>query len=163
MPEVRLIDDKGEQVGITPIKEALAKAENVGLDLIEISPNAKPPVCKILDYDKYRYAEHKRQAEALKKQRKNKTSLKELKYSVRIEEADYQVRLRNLIRFLEHGDKVKVSLRFRGREMAHQELGAQILERIITDAEPYGDVDSKPKLEGRQMVMIISPTKKTKE
>lgn len=86
-----------------------------------------------------------------------------MKYSVRIEEADYQVRLRNLIRFLEHGDKVKVSLRFRGREMAHQELGAQILERIITDAEPYGDVDSKPKLEGRQMVMIISPTKKTKE
>ena len=136
-------------------------AEDAGLDLVEISPNAKPPVCKILDFDKYRYEEHKRKAEALKKQRKNKTSLKELKYSVRIEEADYQVRLRNLIRFLESGDKVKVSLRFRGREMAHQQLGSQMMDRIIADAEPYGDVDSRPKLEGRQMVMIISPTKKT--
>ena len=133
-------------------------AEEAGLDLVEISPNAKPPVCKILNYDKYRYEQRKRTMAGRKNQKK--TQIKELKYSVRIEEGDYQVRLRNLIRFLGHGDKVKISLRFRGREMAHQQLGVQLLERIQLDVEPYADVESKPKLEGRQMIMLVSPKKK---
>lgn len=136
-------------------------AQLAGLDLVEVSPTAEPPVCKILDFDKYRYDQRKKTAVSKKKQKQSQ--IKELKYSVRIEEADYQVRLRNLIRFLESGDKVKVTLRFRGREMVHQELGIQLLERLQADAEPYGEVESKPKLEGRQFVMLIGPKKSVKQ
>lgn len=145
-------------MGIKPLKEALAMAEAARMDLAEISPNAKPPVCKILNFDKYRYEQRKRTMAAKKNQKQSQ--LKELKYSVRIEEGDYQVRLRNLIRFLGNGDKVKISLRFRGREMAHQQLGVQLLERIQLDVAPYGDVENRPKLEGRQMIMLVSPKKK---
>jgi len=156
-PQVRLIDENGEQQGIKPMREALSMARAVSLDLVEVSPTAQPPVCKILDFDKFRYDQRKREAVAKKKQKQSQ--VKELKYSVRIEEADYQVRLRNLIRFLESGDKVKVTLRFRGREMVHQELGVELLERLQTDVELYGEVESKPKLEGRQFVMLIGPKK----
>ena len=160
-PQVRLIDEHGEQHGVKSVREAMAMAQLAGLDLVEVSPTADPPVCKILDFDKYRYDQRKKTAVAKKKQKQSQ--IKELKYSVRIEEADYQVRLRNLLRFLESGDKVKVTLRFRGREMVHQELGIQLLERLQTDVEPFGEVESKPKLEGRQFVMLIGPKKSVKQ
>ncbi len=136
-------------------------ASAASLDLVEVSPTAQPPVCKILDFDKYRYDQRKREAVAKKKQKQ--IQIKELKYSVRIEEADYQVRLRNLLRFLESGDKVKVTLRFRGREMMHQDLGIELLDRLQKDVELYGEVESKPKLEGRQIVMLIGPKKAVKQ
>lgn len=158
VPEVRLIDEKGEQRGVMPTADALAAAKTAGLDLVEVSPNAEPPVCRILDYGKYQFEQGKKKSQAKKKQKKTQT--KELKYSVRIEEGDYQVRLRNMIRFLDQGDKVKVSLRFRGREMAHQDLGLRLLERIQIDIEPYGDVEQKPKLDGRQVMMLVVPKKR---
>lgn len=154
-PEVRLIDVEGEQLGIVKIQEALRQAEEVDLDLVEISPNAKPPVCRLMDYGKFRYQEQKRQQEARAKQKV--IQLKEVKFRPATDEGDFQVKLRNVKRFLTDGDKVKVSLRFRGREMAHQELGLQMLHRVRDEVVDLGTPESMPKLEGRQMVMILSP------
>jgi len=152
-----LIGTDGEQVGIVDIEVALKTAEDAGLDLVEIVPNADPPVCRVMDHGKYRYEHSKQKQQAKKKQKK--TTVKEIKFRPGTEEADYQVKLRNLIRFLNDGDKTKVTLRFRGREMAHQELGAKLLERVEADLEEYGKVEQYPKLEGRQMVMVLAPLK----
>ena len=146
-----------DQVGIVDIELARQKAVEAGLDLVEIVPNADPPVCRIMDHGKYRYEHSKQKQQAKKKQKK--TTVKEIKFRPGTEEADYQVKLRNLIRFLSDGDKTKVTLRFRGREMAHQELGAKLLERVEADLEEYGKVEQYPKLEGRQMVMVLAPLK----
>lgn len=158
VPEVRLIDAEGQQVGIISTREALRAAEESGLDLVEISPTAKPPVCRIMDYGKYLFEVSKKQAEARKKQKQ--IQVKELKFRPTTEEGDYQVKLRNLIRFLEHGDKVKITLRFRGREVAHQELGMKILERLQQDTGEHGVVEQQAKREGRQLMMVLSPKKK---
>jgi len=158
LPEVRLIDAQGEQVGIVSTREALRAAEESGLDLVEISPTAKPPVCRIMDYGKYLFEISKKQAEAKKKQKQ--IQVKELKFRPTTEEGDYQVKLRNLIRFLEHGDKVKITLRFRGREVAHQELGMKILDRLQQDTAEFGVVEQQAKREGRQLLMVLSPKKK---
>ncbi len=152
-----MIGDDGQQIGILSLSEALHKAEEAGLDLVEISPTASPPVCRIMNYGKYQYEESKRKHAAKKKQKQ--TQVKEIKFRPGTDVGDYQVKLRNLIRFLENGDKVKVTLRFRGREMAHQELGVQLLQRVENDLKEYGTVEQYPRLEGRQMVMIISPIK----
>ncbi|WP_298622402.1 translation initiation factor IF-3 [uncultured Legionella sp.] len=159
VPEVRLIDVDGNQAGIVSIREALRAAEEGGLDLVEISPTAKPPVCRIMDYGKFLFELSKKQAEAKKKQKQ--IQVKELKFRPTTEDGDYQVKLRNLIRFLNHGDKVKITLRFRGREMAHQELGMKILERIQLDTADVAVVEQHAKREGRQLLMVLSP-KKTK-
>jgi translation initiation factor IF-3 len=156
--EVRLIDAEGQQKGIVSTREALRAAEEAGLDLVEISPTAKPPVCRIMDYGKYLFEISKKQAEARKKQKQ--IQVKELKFRPTTEEGDYQVKLRNLIRFLEHGDKVKITLRFRGREVAHQELGMRILERLQQDITEHGIVEQQAKREGRQLMMVLSPKKK---
>ncbi|HEX7045092.1 MAG TPA: translation initiation factor IF-3 [Burkholderiales bacterium] len=156
-PRVRLIGVDGQQIGIVSLQEALRKAEEADLDLVEISPQASPPVCRIMNYGKYQYEESKRRHAAKKKQKQ--IQVKEVKFRPGTDVGDYQVKLRNLIRFLENGDKAKVTLRFRGREMAHQELGMQLLKRVEADLKPYGTVEQFPKLEGRQMVMIISPHK----
>ncbi|MEW6613454.1 MAG: translation initiation factor IF-3 [Pseudomonadota bacterium] len=156
-PKVRLIDENGEQAGIVPLSAALAAAETAGLDLVEIAPNADPPVCRIMDYGKFKYQESKRLHEARKKQKQ--VQIKEIKFRPGTDEGDYQVKLRNLIRFLEEGDKAKITLRFRGREMAHQELGLQLLNRVEGDLKDYGAVEQRPRLEGRQMVMVIAPRK----
>jgi translation initiation factor IF-3 len=152
-----LIGADGQQVGIVSIQEALKKAEEAELDLVEISPQAAPPVCRIMNYGKFQYEESKRRHAAKKKQKQ--IQVKEVKFRPGTDVGDYQVKLRNLIRFLEHGDKAKVTLRFRGREMAHQELGMQLLKRVEADLKEYGTVEQFPRLEGRQMVMIISPHK----
>ncbi len=157
-PQVRLIGQDGTQLGIVSLREALLKAEDADLDLVEIAPQAQPPVCKIMDYGKYKYHEQKRQHEARLKQKQ--IQVKEIKFRPRTDEADYQVKLRNLIRFLSEGDKAKVTLRFRGREMAHQEFGLQLLQRVEADLAEYGTVEQYPKLEGRQMVMVLAPKKK---
>jgi len=156
--EVRLIDAEGEQVGIVSTREALRSAEEVGLDLVEISPTAKPPVCRIMDYGKFLFEISKKQAEAKKKQKQ--IQVKELKFRPTTEEGDYQVKLRNLIRFLEHGDKVKITLRFRGREVAHQDLGMKILDRLQQDTAEFAVVEQQAKREGRQLMMVLSPKKK---
>ncbi|MDQ5884323.1 MAG: translation initiation factor [Pseudomonadota bacterium] len=158
IPEVRLIDAEGEQVGIVSTREALRAAEESGLDLVEISPTAKPPVCRIMDYGKFLFEVSKKQAEAKKKQKQ--IQVKELKFRPTTEEGDYQVKLRNLVRFLEHGDKVKITLRFRGREVAHQDLGMKILERLQQDTAEFGIVEQQAKREGRQLLMVLSPKKK---
>lgn len=145
-------------VGVVTIDKALQAAYDAGLDLVEISPNVDPPVCKILDYGKYRYEQQKKAAEARKNQKI--VDLKEVKLRPGIEEHDYQVKLRNATRFIEDGDKVKFTLRFRGREMAHQELGMEVLNRVKQDLAPISKVEFEPKMEGRQMVMIIVPDKK---
>ena len=157
---MRLIDDKGGQLGILSLKEALGKASSMSLDLVEVSPHAKPPVCRIMDFGKHRFENSKQRAVQRKKQRQKKVQLKELKFGVRIEEADYQVKLRNLIRFLDDGNKVKISLRFRGREMAHQEIGMQLMQRVKASSDPFAVVESEPKLDGRQMIMVLAPRKK---
>jgi translation initiation factor IF-3 len=133
-------------------------AEDAELDLVEISPNAKPPVCRIMDYGKFRFDQAKKQQEARKKQKQ--IQVKEVKFRPGTDEGDYQVKLRNLIRFLTEGDKAKVTLRFRGREMAHQDLGMNLLKRVEADLAPYGAVEQRPRMEGRQMVMTIAPIKK---
>jgi translation initiation factor IF-3 len=156
--EVRLIDSSGEQVGVVSTREALRAAEDSELDLVEISPTAKPPVCRIMDYGKYLFELSKKQAEAKKKQKQ--TQVKELKFRPTTEEGDYQVKLRNLLRFLEHGDKVKVTLRFRGRELAHQNLGMKILDRLVQDTEEQAVVEQHAKREGRQLLMVLAPKKK---
>ncbi len=155
---MRLIDQNGEQVGIVPLAQARRMAEEAELDLVEISPNAKPPVCRIMDYGKFRFEQAKKQQEAKKKQKQ--IQVKEVKFRPGTDEGDYQVKLRNLIRFLSEGDKAKVTLRFRGREMAHQELGSQLLKRVEDDLAPYGSVEQRPRMEGRQMVMTIAPVRK---
>ena len=153
--QVRLIAEDGEQVGILPTEEALSVAEEAGLDLVEMSPNADPPVCRIMDYGKFQFQLNKKKQAARKKQ--TQVHLKEVKFRPGTEEGDYQVKLRNLRRFLGNGDKAKVTLWFRGREMAHQELGAQMLQRVEGDLDELGAVEQYPKLEGRQMVMVIAP------
>ncbi|HVX00552.1 MAG TPA: translation initiation factor IF-3, partial [Candidatus Babeliaceae bacterium] len=155
VPDVRLIDAEGNQLGIVAVREALRISEEAGLDLVEVSPDAKPPVCRIMNFGKFAY--HKRKAAAKKKQKQ--IQLKEVKLRPATEEADYQVKLRNIIRFLANGDKAKITLRFRGREMTHPELGMQLMERIMTDLVEHGVVEQRPKLEGRQMVMVIGPKK----
>lgn len=157
-PEIRLIGADGEQIGIVSLAEALAMAETAELDLVEIAPQAKPPVCKVMDYGKFKYRESKKRHEAKLKQKQ--IQVKEIKFRPRTDEGDYLIKVRNLIRFLEEGDKAKVTLRFRGREMAHQELGARLLERVKQDLDPYAVVEQFPKMEGRQMVMVLSPKKK---
>ena len=155
VPTVRLVKEDGTMVGVTPIREALAMAADVGLDLVEISPNAVPPVCKILDFGKYKYEIQKKQNEARKKQKV--IDVKEIKLRPGIDEHDYDVKMRAVTRFLEEGDKVKVTMRFRGREMVHQELGAQVLERVRTQFDEAAKVEQMPRLEGRQMVMVLAP------
>jgi len=156
-PQVRLIGEDGEQLGIVPLAKALAVAEEAGLDLVEIAPMANPPVCKVMDYGKYRYQEQKKAHEARLKQKQ--IQVKEIKLRPGTDENDYQIKLRNLRRFLEEGDKAKVTLRFRGRELSHQELGMRQLERVREDLADVGVVEQMPRLEGRQMVMIIAPKK----
>ncbi|MCE3043602.1 MULTISPECIES: translation initiation factor IF-3 [Legionella] len=158
VPEVRLIDADGNQVGIVSTREALRAAEDSGHDLVEISPSAKPPVCKIMDYGKYLFELNKKLSEAKKKQKQ--IQVKELKFRPTTEDGDYQVKLRNLIRFLNHGDKVKITLRFRGREMAHQDIGMKIMERLMQDTAEHAVVEQQAKREGRQLVMVLSPKKK---
>jgi translation initiation factor IF-3 len=149
---------EGEQLGIMSIRAALQLAEEAGVDLVEIAPVAKPPVCRIMDYGKFKYQEQKRAHEAKLKQKQ--VQVKEIKLRPGTDENDYQIKLRNMTRFLEEEDKVKVTLRFRGREMAHQEFGMRQLERIKADLEAVGQVEQMPKMEGRQMIMIIAPAKK---
>jgi translation initiation factor IF-3 len=156
-PEIRLVGVEGEQLGIVSLAEALAKAEAAELDLVEIAPTAKPPVCRIMDYGKFKYRESKKQHEAKLKLKQIK--VKEVKFRPGTDEGDYKIKLRNLIQFLAEGDKAKITLRFRGREMAHQEFGVRLLERIRADLEPYSIVESFPRLEGRQMVMLLAPKK----
>lgn len=158
VPEVRLVGSGGEQIGIVSLAEANRLAEEAELDLVEIAPQAKPPVCRIMDFGKFKYSEAKKRHEARLKQKQ--IQVKEVKFRPGTDEADYQIKVRNLIRFLEEGDKVKVTLRFRGREMAHQEFGVKLLERVKHDLEPYGQVEQFPKLEGRQMVMVLAQRKK---
>ncbi|MDR2838785.1 MAG: translation initiation factor IF-3 [Azonexus sp.] len=158
VPEVRLQGVDGEQLGIMSIRAALQMADEAGVDLVEIAPLAKPPVCRVMDYGKFKYQEQKRAHEAKLKQKQ--VQIKEIKLRPGTDENDYQIKLRNMIRFLEEEDKVKVTLRFRGREMAHQEFGMRQLERIKTDLEAVGQVEQMPKMEGRQMIMIVAPAKK---
>ena len=156
--EVRLIGAEGEQIGIVSIQEALAAAEEARLDLVEISPDAEPPVCRVMDYGKHIFEKKKQQAAARKNQKQ--IQIKEVKFRPGTEEGDYKVKLRNLIKFLSEGDKAKVSLRFRGREMAHQELGMELLKRVEADLVEYGTVEQYPKMEGRQLMMVLAPKKK---
>ncbi|MGD8377974.1 MAG: translation initiation factor IF-3 [Gammaproteobacteria bacterium] len=156
--QVRLIDEEGEQMGIKSFRDALEVAEEAGLDLVEVSPNADPPVCRIMDYGKFLF-EQKKKAQA--NQRKQKQiQVKEVKFRPGTDEGDYKVKMRNLTRFLEEGDKAKVTLRFRGREMLHQDLGRQLLERVRDDLAELAIVEQYPKMEGRQMVMVLGPKKK---
>lgn len=157
-PQVRLIDAEGEQKGVLPIEQALAIAEQAEMDLVEIAPQADPPVCRVMDYGKFRFEEQKKRQTARKKQKQ--IQVKEIKFRPGTDIGDYNVKLRNLIRFLTDGDKVKVTLRFRGREMAHQELGRDLLNRVEADLAEYGAVEQYPKMEGRQMVMVLAPKKK---
>ena len=153
--EVQLIDQTGHNHGPTDIQIALARAQEAGLDLVEIAPNSAPPVCKILDYGKYKYQAQKKAAEARKKQKV--VEVKEIKLRPMIDDHDYDVKMRAMQRFFEEGDKVKITLRFRGREMAHQQLGMAVLVRVKTDTEPIAKVESEPRFEGRQMVMVLAP------
>ena len=155
---VRVIGSSGDQLGIMDIEDAKSQAADEGMDLVEVAPTAEPPVCRIMDYGKFVFEQNKKAQSARKKQKL--IHVKEVKFRPGTEEGDYQVKLRNLVRFLTHGDKAKVTLRFRGREMAHQELGAQLLDRVRKDLEEYGTVEQYPQLEGRQMVMVIAPKKR---
>jgi translation initiation factor IF-3 len=155
VPTVRLVKEDGTMVGVTSLREALGMAADAGLDLVEISPNADPPVCKILDFGKFKYEIQKKRNEARKKQKV--IDVKEIKLRPGIDEHDYDVKMRAVGRFLEEGDKVKVTMRFRGREMVHQELGAQVLERVRTQFDTAAKVEQFPRLEGRQMVMVLAP------
>lgn len=157
-PEVRLVGEEGEQLGIVTITEAMRLAEEKEIDLVEIAPLAVPPVCKLMDFGKFKYREQKKAHEAKLKQKQ--IQVKEVKFRPGTDEGDYRIKLRNLIRFLEEGDKTKVTLRFRGREMAHQEFGVRLLERVKADLEGHGVVENFPRMEGRQMVMVLGPKKK---
>ena len=153
--QVRLIDEEGEMIGVMSARDALLRAYAVGLDLLEISPNADPPVCKILDFGKFKYEQQKKRNEAKKKQKV--IEIKEVKVRPNIDDNDYNVKMRAMKSFIEEGDKVKVTLRFRGREMAHQDLGIKVLERIRADMDALTKVEQMPKLENRQMVMVLTP------
>ena len=153
--EVRLIDETGQNVGVVSKIDALTRAEQAGLDLVEVSPDAEPPVCKILDFGKYKYQEQKKAAEARKHQKI--VEIKEIKMRPGIDDHDYDVKMRAIRRFFEEGDKVKITLRFRGREMAHQHLGMDVLKRVKADTEPVAKVEAEPRFEGRQMVMVLAP------
>ncbi len=153
-----MIDADGENVGIVSVQDAQARANEAELDLVEISPTAKPPVCRIMDYGKYLFEQNKKRQAAKKKQKQ--VQVKEIKFRPTTEEGDYQVKLRSAIRFLEDGDKTKVTIRFRGREVTHQDIGRELLARLEKDIGELGSVEQRPKMEGRQMVMIVSPTKK---
>ena len=155
VPQVRLIDQDGEMQGVMTARDALLRAFSVGLDLLEISPNAEPPVVKILDYGKYKYEQQKKKNEATKKQKV--IEIKEIKVRPNIDENDYQVKLRAMKTFIEEGDKVKVTLRFRGREMAHQDIGIKVLERIRGDMDGSTKVEQMPRMENRQMIMVLTP------
>ena len=152
---MRCIDPDGEQLGVLDTLEAIRKAEDFGLDLVEVQPNADPPVCKILDYGKFKYEAQKRANEARKKQKI--IEVKEIKLRPNIDEHDYQVKMRNVQKFQDAGDKVKVTLRFRGREMAHQDLGANVLTRVRQETDEFAKVEAMPKMEGRQMIMVLAP------
>ena len=157
-PQVRLIDAEGEPVGIVTVAEALRLADEADLDLVEIAPLAEPPVCRIMDIGKFKYAESKKQHEAKLKQKQ--VQIKEVKFRPGTDDGDYNIKLRNLIKFLADGDKTKITLRFRGREIAHQQIGMQLMERIRQDLTEHGIVEQFPKMEGRQMVMMLSPKRK---
>lgn len=156
--EIRLIGAEGENVGVVTPQRGMELAEQAGLDLVEISPNATPPVCKIMDFGKFKYETQKREAEARKKQKT--IEVKEVKFRPNTDIHDYEVKMKNVVKFLEKGDKVKVTLRFRGREMAHQNLGRELLERVAEDTKEIGKVENMPKMEGRQMIMMIGPVTK---
>ena len=153
-----MIGAEGEQVGVVSINEALQLAYDANMDLVEISPNADPPVCKVMDYGKYQFEQNKKLQAAKKKQKQ--IQIKEIKFRPGTEEGDYQVKLRNLIKFLNDGDKTKITVRFKGRELSHRELGMDLLKRIETDLEEVAAVEQFPKLEGRQMIMVMGPKKK---
>ncbi len=155
---MRVINQDGEQLGIVSIAEASKIAEEAQLDLVEIAPNAEPPVCRVMDYGKFRFEESKKLQTAKKKQKQ--TQVKEIKFRPGTDIGDYKIKLRKLISFLEEGDRTKVTLRFRGREMAHQELGMELLQRVKADLEEYGTVEQEPKMEGRLMVMVLAPKKR---
>ncbi len=150
-----MIGADGEQLGIKPTREALQIAADANLDLVSVAPNAKPPVCRIMDYGKYRYEMQKKEKEARKNQKV--VDIKEVRFSASIEEHDFQTKLRNVVKFLKDGDKVKCSVRFRGREITHAQIGQKVLERVAAEAESLSNVERKPKLEGRSMIMILSP------
>ncbi len=152
---MRLIDEKGEQVGVVPMRQALEMAFAAGLDLVEVASGAVPPVCKILDFGKYKYEIQKKKNEARKKQKV--IEVKEIKMRPSIDEHDYQVKLRSMRRFLDDGDKVKVTIRFRGRELVHQDLGMKVLDRVREELDQQAKVEQTPKIEGRQMIMVIAP------
>jgi len=152
-----LIGEDGSQLGVVATNEARKMSEEAGLDLVEISPDADPPVCRVMNFGKFIFQQRKRKAAAKKKQKL--VQIKEVKFRPGTEEGDYQVKLRNMIRFLEQGDKAKVTVRFRGREMAHAELGMQLLERVMADVVAFGVVEQRPKMEGRQMLMVVGPKK----
>ena len=154
-PEIRLIGAEGENLGVVSPDQALGLAEEAGLDLVEISPNATPPVCKIMDFGKFKYEQQKRESEARKKQKI--IEVKEVKFRPNTDTHDYDVKMRSVAKFLGNGDKVKVTLRFRGREMAHQELGMQLLNKVRAEVEEIAKVEAEPKLEGRQMMMVLAP------
>lgn len=153
--EVRLVGDNGEQLGIIPVKEALRMAQEKELDLVEVSANAKPPVCRIMDYGKYRYEQSKREKEARKKQKI--ISVKEIKLRPNIEDHDLQTKAKNIAKFLKEGDKVKVTMMFRGREMAHAELGKVLLDKVAVEMQEIANIERQPKIEGRNMIMILAP------
>jgi translation initiation factor IF-3 len=153
--QIRLVDERGQMIGVTALREALERAAEAGLDLVEIAPTAVPPVCKILDFGKFKYEEQKKKNEARKKQKV--IEIKEIKLRPTIDDNDYNIKMRAMQRFLEEGDKVKVTLRFRGRELAHQDLGMAVLVRVRDDLEPIAKVEQMPKMEGRQMVMVVAP------
>lgn len=157
VPEIRLIDENGDNHGVVTPAHAISMAEEVGLDVVEISPNASPPVCKIMDVGKFKYEMQKKAAEAKKNQKV--IEVKEVKFRPNIDTHDYEVKMRSVNRFLDDGDKVKVTLRFRGREMAHLELGRNLLEKIAAEIEEVAKVESMPKMEGRQMIMVVSPAR----
>lgn len=155
---VRLIGADGEQVGVVPVRQAQQIANDADLDLVEISPNADPPVCRVMDFGKFRFEQNKKLAAAKKKQKQ--IQVKEIKFRPGTDEGDYHVKIRNLIRFLSDGDKAKVTVRFRGRELAHRELGMELLQRIETDLAEHATVEQHAKMEGRQMIMTLTPKKK---
>ena len=159
VPEVLVIGPNGEQVGVKTIQDARTLATYAALDLVLISPNANPPVCKVMDYNKFRYEKQKKQKEALKKQRANMSELKEYRLSPVIDVGDFETKLRNATKYLEKGDRIKLTIRFKGRQMAHTELGADVLNRFAERVKDYADIEQKPKLDGRTMTMLLIPKK----
>lgn len=158
-PSVRVINQDGEQVGVLRLSEALRMAEEAGLDLVEVAPQASPPVCRVMDFGKFAFEKAKSKQEARKKQRQ--VQVKEVKFRPATDEGDYQVKLRNIMRFLSEGDRVKVSLRFRGREIQHRDIGDEMLAQVRRDTEPYAVIEQEPRVEGRQLIMVMMPRKKT--